>query len=90
MKIIPFIEQLSLNGCWPNDPALYITLIQTIPERQRNITELAAACGVPKYYLYPMVKNLSDKGFVKRVFGGSSRYVILTEKGEELLRGLSE
>lgn len=89
MLVSSFIEQLGI-GRWPTNPALYITLLKTIPEKRRNITELAEECGVPKQYTYLMVKTLVERGIVKKIWGGSSRYVVLSEKGEEILRGLSE
>lgn len=87
--ISSFINQLGMRR-GPKDPSAYITLLKIIPEKRRNITELAEACGVTKSYALHIVKTLEENGIVKKMWGGRSRYVVLSDAGEEILRGLEE
>ena len=90
MLIKQFVEEMTLKGGWPKNPVLYIRFLKAIPGERRNISILSVESGTSSQYGCKIVRNLEKAGYVKRVFGGQARYVILTEEGENVVRGFRE
>jgi len=90
MLIKQFVEEMTLRGVWPKNPALYIRFLKAIPGERRNISILSVESGTSSQYGSRIARNLEKAGYVKRVFGGQARYVILTEEGEEVVRGFRD
>ncbi|MEN6290680.1 MAG: hypothetical protein ABFD07_01515 [Methanobacterium sp.] len=81
---------LSFEGCGPKDPELSIKLLKIIQKNRFNIRQLSETTGFSRYKTEPILNTLIAMGFVKKVFGGNARYVVLTSAGEEVVRGLGE
>ncbi|MFA6836960.1 MAG: hypothetical protein WCR04_11235 [Fibrobacteraceae bacterium] len=90
MLITKFIEQLNLSEVWPKKPYLYIQFLKNVPGKRRSIKQLSIDSGVKAFYGYKIVENLENAGYVRRVFGGQTHYIILTKEGEDFVRGLGK
>lgn len=65
-------------------------LLKIIRDDRPNIIQLADSAGFNRYYTEKILGILLEGGLVKKVFGGCSRYIVLTEKGAEFIRGVDE
>lgn len=64
----------------------YLDILKTVSEKRLNIKEIA--CLLDRSYSNTNLKIrvLEQRGFVRKVFDGQKRIVLLGDKGRELLR----
>lgn len=88
MLMTKFIEQLSTSDVWPKKVDLYVRFLKVVPGTRRSIKQLSTESGMTAQCGSKVVRNLKLAGYVKLVFVGQTRHVILTKEGEDVLRGL--
>lgn len=81
----------TLFGCRPMVVKSYVSILAAAnTEKKKSIIDISRQLGESSTNVGQKVNNLRERGFVYCVFGGSKKYICLTDEGKELVKTFGE